>query len=81
MIRIMSKLTLSVDDRVIQRAKHYAEKRGTSVSQLVEEYLDLVSDRPRTDAKANPPVLQMLRGAAKGASLEDHRRHLVRKYR
>ena len=33
----MSKLTLSVDDDVIQQAKSWAAREGTSVSQLVEK--------------------------------------------
>ncbi len=75
----MSKLTLSVDDQVVRRAKGFAERRGTSVSELVERFLDLLT-RPPRDADV-PPVLKMLRGAAKGVSGEDHHRHLLRKYR
>ncbi len=37
------KLTLYVNDEIINRAKKYAEGRGTSVSDLVEQYLDHVS--------------------------------------
>lgn len=75
----MSKLTLSVDDQVVRRAKRYAEKRGTSVSQLVERFLDLLG-RPPKDADA-PPVLKMLRGAAKGVDADDYHRYLLQKYR
>jgi hypothetical protein len=32
----MSKLTLSVDEKVVRGAKRYAAARGTSVSRLVE---------------------------------------------
>ena len=39
----MQKLTLSVDARVIERAKRYAKANGTSVSQLVEKMLDIAS--------------------------------------
>jgi len=76
----MSKLTLSVDDSVIERAKRYARTRGVSVSELVESYLDLVSRR--TEAKqADTPVLRSIRGILKKADPEDYKRHLVRKYR
>jgi len=75
----MSKLTLSVDDRVIRRAKQYAEKRGTSVSRLVERFLDLLARPPRETQ--DPPVLNLLRGAAKGLDASAHQRHLLRKYR
>jgi hypothetical protein len=39
----MSKLTLSVDGAVVARAKRYASTRGTSVSRLVQEYLEMLS--------------------------------------
>ena len=42
----MAKLTLSVDETVVERAKEFARRRGTSVSALVEGYLDaLARDR------------------------------------
>ena len=75
----MPKLTLSVDATIVRRAKRYAAARGTSLSRLVEGYLGLLS-RPVDMADA-PPVLRMLRGAARGVPVEAHRRHLARKYR
>lgn len=75
----MPKLTLSVDETVVRGAKRYAAARGTSVSRLVERYLDLLSKPPKSDDQT--PVLRMLRGAARGVRAEAHRRHLSRKYR
>ena len=75
----MPKLTLSVDEKIVRGAKRYAAARGTSVSRLVERYLDLLAKPPRTDDET--PVLRMLRGAARGASADAHRRHLSQKYR
>ena len=75
----MSKLTLSVDDRIVARAKLFAARRGTSVSRLVERYLELVSKPPGKPADA--PVLSRLRGSLAGAEPDSHRRHLERKYR
>lgn len=78
-IRMMSKLTLSVDEKVVERAKRYAEKRGTSVSRLVERFLDLLAQPP--GESEDPPVLRRLRGILRQGASEDYRRHLVRKYR
>jgi hypothetical protein len=75
-----SKLTLSVDARVVREAKRYAAKRVTSVSHLVESYLRFVA-RPPRPTEEDPPALKMLRGAAKGIAPEEYDRHLVRKYR
>ena len=73
----MAKLTLSVDEAVVRRAKRYAA--GTSVSDLVERYLDLLARPLRRDEM--PPVLRLLHGAGKGVDAGAHRRHLERKYR
>ena len=77
----MAKLTLSVDDDVVERAKAFAERRGTSVSALVERYLDLITREATLARDAQPPVLARLRGTLAGADIEEHRRHLERKYR
>jgi len=75
----MSKLTLSVDERVVERAKAYAQARGTSVSALVEQLLDLAASGAR-DTKLAPPVLSRLRGSIKRSSEKDYHRYLERKY-
>ena len=75
----MSKLTLSIDDAVIIRAKRYASKHGFSVSKLVALYLDTVVS-PQSEAK-EAPILQSLRGSLKSADLDDCRKHLREKYR
>jgi hypothetical protein len=76
----MTKLTLSVDEGVVSRAKVHAHARGTSVSRLVETMLDLVSSPPADTADV-PPVLAKLRGSLKRGTIADHHKHLERKYR
>lgn len=77
----MSKLTLSVDEQVVKRAKRYANAQGTSVSQIVERFLDLLA-RPR-QRQDEPPVLRRLRGALRGAKADHgaYHRYLEHKYR
>jgi len=74
----MSKLTLSVDDRVIARAKRYARERGTSVSEMVEAYLAAVS---APQSLSDTPLLRSIRGCLKKGSIEDYRKHLIARYR
>jgi len=84
MIIRMQKLTLTVDERVVERAKRYAQIRGTSVSRLVETYLDLVGRAPAVAGERQgrtPPVLARLRGSLRRGSVADYRRHLERKHR
>lgn len=41
-----TKLTLRLEGEVIERAKAYATRRGTSVSGLVEDYFRVVASAP-----------------------------------
>ncbi|HWF07679.1 MAG TPA: DUF6364 family protein [Bryobacteraceae bacterium] len=76
----MSKLTLSVDDRVVSSAKRYAKQRGVSVSEMVEAYLAAVSG-PASSAARDAPIVRSLRGSLKKADPAEYRRHLASKYR
>lgn len=79
----MTKLTLSIDEKVVERAKRYAAARGTSVSRLVETYLDAVARAKGTDDKELPPITRRLYGLLRGAKYDrkDYIDYLVRKYR
>ena len=76
----MAKLTLSVDDRVVLRAKQYAKRRGVSVSEMVETYLAAVAE-PAPPATRSAPVLRSLRGVLRKADIGEYRRYLAAKYR
>ena len=76
----MAKLTLSVDHRVVSRAKQYAKLRGVSVSEMVETYLAVVAGPP-SPATGGAPILRSVRGVLKNADIDEYRKHLAAKYR
>ncbi len=76
----MAKLTLSVDGRVVSRAKQYAKVRGVSVSEMVEAYLAAVAE-PSFPSPGGTPILRSLRGILKHADIGQYRKHLAAKYR
>ena len=51
-----TKLTLKLDSTVIARAKKYAKKRNTSLSKMVESYLDSVTKAERSGNEITPLV-------------------------
>jgi hypothetical protein len=79
-----SKLTLSVDPEVVARAKEYAERNHTSVSELVQTFLSIVSQPSEPQqGKQLPPVLGSLRSLVKDDGLdyrEEYRKHLTARY-
>lgn len=64
----MAKLTLNVDDDVVRRAKEFAEGRATSVSALVERFLDTLTRMP--ESEEDTPILRRLRGSLRGATID-----------
>ncbi|MGA7411857.1 MAG: DUF6364 family protein [Bryobacteraceae bacterium] len=76
----MAKLTLSVDDGVVSRAKQYARLHGISVSEMVEGYLAAVADPP-SSAGGRAPILRSLRGVLRKADIGEYREHLASKFR
>jgi hypothetical protein len=55
------KLTLSIDDSTIERAKEYARANGQSLSEIVENYLKLLSSQ--TQKPRISPKISKLKGA------------------
>jgi Family of unknown function (DUF6364) len=79
-----SKLTLSVNPEIVARAKEYAERNHTSVSELVQTYLSIVTKPPQPlPEKELPPVLASLRSLVKDDGLdyrEEYRKHLTARH-
>ncbi len=77
---MQTKLTLRLEEQLIERAKAHAKKRGKSVSQMVADYFALLDrgDLPETLA----PLTRSLYGILGGTSVDEdtHREHLEEKY-
>jgi len=50
------KLTLSLDDTIIESAKIYAKSNNTSLSKLIESYLALLTKRKKNATNITPLV-------------------------
>lgn len=61
--RIMkTKLTLSLDQGVIERAKRYAVNANQSVSSLVENYLNQLGEESKDQEEDLPPIIKKWKG-------------------
>ncbi|NTE00830.1 hypothetical protein G6M26_35220 [Agrobacterium tumefaciens] len=60
-----TKLTLTIDESVIKRAKAYAEEQGRSLSAVVENYLKAVTKIEKKNDEEFSPSLKNLIGSVK----------------
>ena len=62
----MSKLTLSINQMVIDEAKEYAKSSGKSLSSIVEEYLKSLAKSQKSDKKkSSMKLVKELKGSIK----------------
>jgi hypothetical protein len=72
-----TKLTLTIEQTVIEKAKNYARKKERSLSDLVENYLKaLISDAANKDVELSPTV-QFLKGSFKLPENFDYKKELT----
>jgi len=53
---MLTKLTLSIDEEVVSKAKTYATRKKRSISKIVEEYLKNLANA-EADATGNTPFV------------------------
>jgi len=77
-----TKLTLKLDNSIIEQAKTYAKKKNTSLSKLIESYLGLL-----VDPKDNQEVTPLVKSLSGVINLpknfdykKDYKKHLLNKY-
>ncbi|MFD0931741.1 DUF6364 family protein [Psychroflexus salinarum] len=77
------KLTLSLDERIIEAAKLYAKSNKTSLSKLIESYLNSLSGK--TKPSEITPLVESLSGVISiddnFDEKEEYTRFLIEKYK
>ena len=77
---MQTKLTLRLEDSLIQQAKDYAREHEKSLSQIVADYFKaLTESKQRLE---NAPITQSLIGVLSASDVdeEDYKKHLEDKY-
>ena len=79
---MQTKLTLRLDEDLINQGKLYAQRKGVSLSRLVGEYFKLLTKEKVGRQKIDAPVTDSLRGLLRGANAkeDDYKQYLEKKY-
>jgi hypothetical protein len=80
-----TKLTLKLDQEIIEKAKHYASEKKLSLSRIIENYLNsLTSDKTNNDIQISPFVKSLSSGIKVPADYDykkDRADYLEQKYK
>ena len=73
---MQTKLTLTLEQSIIDRAKGYAKSKGRSLSELIENYLKVVLDDSDRKIKLSPSI-KKLKGSIKLPDDFDYKKNLT----
>lgn len=77
-----TKLTLRLDDHLIESAKEYSAKTGKSVSKIVSDFFVIIKNEKLKQSSSVTPTVQSLKGILKDSrfSEKDYKDYLEEKY-
>jgi len=79
---MLTKLTLRMDDNLIESAKEYSALTGKSVSRIVADLFEIIKNEKIKKEEKLTPTIRSLKGILKGTQLDekDYKKYLEEKY-
>lgn len=71
-----TKLTLTVEEKIIQKAKLYAKKQGRSLSDIIENYLRMITQETEKEKPDLNPITKSMKGSFKAPKDLDYKKEL-----
>ncbi len=73
-----TKLTLTIEQSLIEKAKKYAKGKGRSLSDIVENYLKVIIKDEKITVIDSTPIVSSLKGSFKAPKDFDYKKELVK---
>ena len=79
---MQTKLTLRLEDELIDKAKTLAKQRGKSLSKIVADYFNYITSKELKSGADLPPVTKSLYGALANSKVNEsyYKKYLESKY-
>ena len=74
-----TKLTLTIEQTIIEKAKKYANVKGRSLSNIVENYLKAITKEDTIESIELKPIVKSLKGTFKSAKNLDYKKELSKR--
>jgi hypothetical protein len=70
-----AKLTLTIEQTLVEKARVYAQAKGHSLSEIIENYLKIITSEQETSDEITP-IVKSLRGSFKAPESFDYKKEL-----
>jgi predicted CopG family antitoxin len=74
-----TKLTLTIDQAVIEKEKKYANGNGRSLSDIVENYLKAITKEDNFESIDLTPIVKSLKGTFKAPKSSNYKEELAKR--
>ena len=74
-----TKLTLTIEQTIIEKAKKYASGKGRSLSDIVENYLKAITKEDNIESMDLTPIVKSLKGTFKAPKNIDYKKELSKR--
>jgi len=74
-----TKLTLTIEQSIIEKAKKYASEKGRSLSDIIENYLKVITKEEQSKEVELTPIVKSLKGTFKEPQNFDYKRELSKR--
>lgn len=73
-----TKLTLTIEQTVVVKAKKYANNKGRSLSDIIENYLKAITKDDNSEKIELTPIVKSLKGSFKAPQNFDYKKDLTK---
>ena len=74
-----TKLTLTIEETVVEKSKKYATSKGRSLSDIIENYLKVITKEESIDKTELTPLVKSLKGSFKAPNNLDYKKELTKR--
>jgi hypothetical protein len=74
-----TKLTLTIEQTVIEKAKKYANGKGRSLSNIIENYLKAITKEDDNESIELTPIVKSLKGSFKAPKNLNYKKELSKR--
>lgn len=75
-----TKLTLTIEKDIIERAKEFAMRKNRSLSDIIENYLKILTEKEeKNETQKINPIVESLRGSFKMPKDMDYKKELKKR--
>jgi len=72
-----AKITLVIEEEIIEKAKKYARENGRSLSGIIENYLKIITQEEEREHREISPLVKSLKGSFKAPEDFDMEKELT----